>query len=434
MAGFSGRSRRRCRSRRAGRGDRSSGQSAWREWPRTDCGIPLPGGPARAVLQSWDTAICGGVLCHSTLLLGHVVDLDVHRRSAAEERRAVQNAERLDVDADDLFGPQLLADCDVIFHSFFIDQRWRPSAGSMMWISLTWALRSSQIPSARAWSTPGLLKSSEVSGLQTTATFLPFRPSHSAGCRSLDRAGRSFPGRTCIRPPRAKASASDNTIAGHRSERERRSIVIPSSKTSIFAKSIARRSPGRPTPRCRPWSTRWACRQPSSAEPPKSTTREPDQAQACQERAAGVGRQGVSYFSSQQPSPRRCHAAGRARPLKNHIERARRQTELLVRTVSPRIGRQGAGRRQQCQQHQGQCPSAIRWPTGIDLRLGLLGSFTRSQFIGGEDSDSQRPLQERFRHTLECGNSFPLSILPCRAGQGTHRGRHRFLPRSSPAK
>ena len=42
--------------------------------------------------------------------------------------------------------------------------------------------------------------------------------------------------------------------------RERRFIVIPLIKTSIIAKSIARRSPGRRSRRCRPWSIRWAWR------------------------------------------------------------------------------------------------------------------------------------------------------------------------------
>ena len=68
-------------------------------------------------------SICGGRFAPLDVLLGHVIDLDRDRRPAAEERLAVQNAERLDVDADNLLGLQRLADFEVIFHPFFIDQR-----------------------------------------------------------------------------------------------------------------------------------------------------------------------------------------------------------------------------------------------------------------------------------------------------------------------
>jgi len=39
---------------------------------------------------------------------------------------------------------------------------------------------------------------------------------------------------------------------------------------------------------------------------------------------------------------------------------------------------------------------AIRWPVDIGLGRVLSGLFTRKQFIGGEDSDSQGPPQGRF--------------------------------------
>ena len=114
------------------------------------------------------------------MLLGHVIDLDVHGGPAAEERLAIQDAKRLDIDADDLLGLQGLADFKVIVHSLFIDK-----LGDLLLIDdmdvLDVGLQAFADSFGQGTVTPELLNSSDVSGLQTTATFFPFRPSHSGG-------------------------------------------------------------------------------------------------------------------------------------------------------------------------------------------------------------------------------------------------------------
>jgi hypothetical protein len=123
--------------------------------------------------------------------------------------------------------------------------------------------------------------------------------------------------------------------------------------------------------------------EPSTANGRRQQPRRGHQAQHGQQRPARVGRQRAAHLTPQEPGPGRRHAARRARPPEDQVERTRRQPELFVRAVAPFIGRQAPGGRQQCQQQSRRCRQPDALEPAQRASLGTSGSIHAKSASGG---------------------------------------------------